>query len=58
MVVLRRHSDERSCGFRSVPIPDFDELPTKGNSVVSSVSRLTIRFKSKRPKAWCAGLKL
>jgi hypothetical protein len=25
MVVLLRYSDERSCWFRSVPIPDFDE---------------------------------
>ena len=38
--------------------PDFDELPTKDNSVASSVSRLTVGFESERPKAKCAGFML
>jgi hypothetical protein len=39
-------------------VADFDELPTRDNADVSSVSRLKIGFKSERPKARCAGFML
>ena len=39
-------------------IADFDELPTRDSSDLSSVYRLTIGFNPRRPKARCAGLML
>ena len=39
-------------------VTDFDELPTRDSSGLSSVHRLTIGFNSRRPKARCAGLML
>ena len=39
-------------------VADFDELPTRDSSGLSSVHRLTIGFNPRRPKARCAGLML
>ena len=39
-------------------VADFDELPTRDSSGLSSVHRLTIGFDPRRPKAGCAGLML
>ena len=39
-------------------VADFDELPTRDSSDLSSVYRLTIGFNPRRPKARCAGLML